>query len=140
MTLPRVAGLQSSGTWKGRNTGQDTKQIVPMPWSAPPTTHREGRNWREHTLYTCLSPRGSHRNHNTGFFPRAFSRWRGGKESVCQCRRYKRHKFEPWIRKILVVRNGNPLQYSCLENPIDRGAWRATVYGVTKNWTRLSTY
>ena len=28
--------------------------------------------------------------------------------------------------------NGNPLQYSCLENPMDRGAWRATVYGVTK--------
>ena len=28
--------------------------------------------------------------------------------------------------------NGNPLQYSCLGNPMDRGAWRATVYGVTK--------
>ena len=28
--------------------------------------------------------------------------------------------------------NGNPLQYSCLENPMDRGAWRATVHGVTK--------
>ena len=30
------------------------------------------------------------------------------------------------------VGNGNPLQYSCLENPMDRGAWRATVHGVTK--------
>ena len=29
-------------------------------------------------------------------------------------------------------RNGNPLQYSCLENPMDRGFWRATVHGVTK--------
>ena len=29
--------------------------------------------------------------------------------------------------------NGNPLQYSCLENPLDRGAWRATVHGVAKN-------
>ena len=28
--------------------------------------------------------------------------------------------------------NGNPLHYSCLENPTDRGAWRAIVYGVTK--------
>ena len=37
-------------------------------------------------------------------------------------------------------RNGNPLQYSCLENPMDRGAWRATVYGVTKSWTRLSDF
>ena len=35
--------------------------------------------------------------------------------------------------------NGNPLQYSCLENPMDRGAWRATVHGVAKGRTRLST-
>ena len=33
--------------------------------------------------------------------------------------------------------NGNPLQYSCLENPLDRGAWQATVHGVTKTRTQL---
>ena len=33
--------------------------------------------------------------------------------------------------------NGNPLQYSCLENPVDRGAWWAAVYGVAQSWTRL---
>ena len=33
--------------------------------------------------------------------------------------------------------NGNPLQYSCLENPMDRGAWRAAVYGVAQSQTRL---
>ena len=33
--------------------------------------------------------------------------------------------------------NGNPLQYSCLENPMERGAWRAIVHRVTKSWTRL---
>ena len=33
--------------------------------------------------------------------------------------------------------NGNPLQYFCLENPMDRGAWWATVPGVTKSWTLL---
>ena len=33
--------------------------------------------------------------------------------------------------------NGNPLQYFCLENPIDRRAWQATVHGVTKSWTWL---
>ena len=32
---------------------------------------------------------------------------------------------------------GNPLQYFCLENPMDRGAWWATVHSVAKNWTRL---
>ena len=30
--------------------------------------------------------------------------------------------------------NGNPLQHSCLENPMERGAWRAEVHGVTKSW------
>ena len=34
--------------------------------------------------------------------------------------------------------HGNPLQHSCLQNPMDRGAWRATVHGVTKSRTRLS--
>ena len=37
-------------------------------------------------------------------------------------------------------RHGNPLQYSCLENPLDGGAWWATVHGVAKNRTRLSDF
>ena len=37
-------------------------------------------------------------------------------------------------------RNGNPLQYSCLENPMGGGAWWATVHGVTKSRTRLSDF
>ena len=36
--------------------------------------------------------------------------------------------------------NGNPLQYSCLGNPMDRRAWQATVHGVTKSWTQLSKH
>ena len=36
--------------------------------------------------------------------------------------------------------NGNPLQYSCLENPMDREAWWATVHGVAKSQTRLSDF
>ena len=36
--------------------------------------------------------------------------------------------------------NGNPLQYSCLENPMDRGTWRATAHWVAKSWTRLSNF
>ena len=36
--------------------------------------------------------------------------------------------------------NGNPLQYSCLENPMNRGAWRAAVHGVAKSQTRLSDF
>ena len=50
---------------------------------------------------------------------------------------------ETWVRSLgwedpLEGGNGNPLQYSCLETPMDRGAWRATVHGVSKSWTQLS--
>ena len=46
-----------------------------------------------------------------------------GKESTCQCRR---HRFDPWVEKIPGEGNGN------LGNPMDRGAWWATIHGVTK--------
>ena len=52
-----------------------------------------------------------------------------GKEPACQCRRTKRQWFKPWVGKIPGRGNGNPLQYSCLENPMDREAWWATVHG-----------
>ena len=58
-----------------------------------------------------------------------------GKEPACQCRRHKRHRFDPWVGKIPGGGHGNPLQYSCLENPMDRGAWWATVHLVMKSWT-----
>ena len=43
--------------------------------------------------------------------------------------------FNPWVGKIHWGGNGNPLQYSCLENPMDRGAWWATVRGVAESDT-----
>ena len=44
----------------------------------------------------------------------------------------------PGLRRSPEEGNGNPLQYSCLENPMNGGAWWATVHGVTKSWTQLS--
>ena len=44
----------------------------------------------------------------------------------------------PGLGRSLGEGHGNPLQYSCLENPMDRGAWRATVHGVAESQTRLS--
>ena len=49
-----------------------------------------------------------------------------------------RHGFYPWVRKIPWGRKWQPTQYSCLGNPMDRGALRATVHGVAKSWTQLS--
>ena len=45
----------------------------------------------------------------------------------------------PWSGRFPGGGNGSPLQYSCLENPMDRGAWQATVHGFTKSKTRLRT-
>ena len=49
----------------------------------------------------------------------------------------QRHGFNPWVRKMPWRRNGNLLSYSCLRTPLHREAWRATVHGITKRWTRL---
>ena len=66
-----------------------------------------------------------------------FPWWLSGKESPCQCRRLR---FDPWIGKIPWRRKWQPLQYSWLGNPEDRGAWEATVHGVTKSRTWLGTH
>ena len=57
-----------------------------------------------------------------------------GIEPTCQCRRHKRCGFS------LGEGSGNLVQYSCLENAMDRGAWWATVQGVTKSQTHLSAH
>ena len=55
-----------------------------------------------------------------------------GKESACNVGDWG---SIPELGRSLGEGNGNPLQYSCLENPMDRGAWGATVHGITKSWT-----
>ena len=54
-----------------------------------------------------------------------FPRWLSGKEPPCQCRRHRRRGSIPGVRKIPWRRKWLPTQYSCLENPMDRGAWQA---------------
>ena len=54
--------------------------------------------------------------------------------------RCRRCGFNPWVGKTPEVENGTPFQYSCLENSIDRGAWWATVLGVSKSQARLSDW
>ena len=56
-----------------------------------------------------------------------------GKEPAGPWRRYKRHR----LGRSPGEEHGNPLQCSCLENPMDRGAWRATVYRVAQSQIRL---
>ena len=52
----------------------------------------------------------------------------------------KRHGFDPWVRKSSGGGHGNPLQYSHLENPMDRGTCWVTVHRVTKSWIWLNQF
>ena len=57
-----------------------------------------------------------------------------GKESACNAEDLG---SIPELERSPGEGNGNPLQYSCLENPMGREAWWATVHGVAKSWTKL---
>ena len=46
----------------------------------------------------------------------------------------------PGLERSFGGENGNSLQYSCLDNPLDRGPWRVTDHGVVKSWTQLSMH
>ena len=60
-------------------------------------------------------------------------------KSTCRYRRHKTRGFNPRVGKIPGEGNGNQLQYSCLDNFMDRRAWWATVRGVARSQTQLST-
>ena len=68
--------------------------------------------------------------------PSRSPQWLSGKESIHQ---FRTLRFDPWAGKIPWSRNGNPPQYSCLGNPMNRGAWRATVHGVESVSHNLAT-
>ena len=64
--------------------------------------------------------------------------WLRGKESACSAAATGETGLMPGSGRSPGGRHGNPLQYSCLENSMDRGAWGATVHGVTKSRTQLN--
>ena len=64
-------------------------------------------------------------------------RWLSSKESTCSSGVTEDLVSAPWLGRSSGAGNGNPLQYSCLENSMGRGAWWAIVHGVAKNQTQL---
>ena len=89
--------------------------------------------------FACNMATCTHTHTHSFFFKKnqGFPGGSRGKESSCQCRRSKRHRCIAWVGISPGVGNGNLLQYSCLENPRDGGAWWAAVYGVAQSWTQL---
>ena len=68
---------------------------------------------------------------------RAFPVGASNKEPACQCRDIRDAGSTPGLGRSPGGKHGNPLQYSCLGNPLDRRAWWATVHRVTKSQTQL---
>ena len=64
-------------------------------------------------------------------------RWLTCKESTCNAGDAEDVGLNLGLGRSPGGGHGNSLQYSCLENPMDRGGWQTTVHGVTKNWTQL---
>ena len=75
------------------------------------------------------------RTQNLTHIPSAFHRWLSDKESTCNARDTGNAGLTLGSGSSPGGGLSNPLQYSCLENPMDRGAWRATVHRVEKRWT-----
>ena len=90
------------------------------------TEQQQEQHTQTHTHYYWF--RFNFNNNRTHFFPSSSDR----KASTCNA------GFDPWVGKIPGEGNDNPLWYSCLENSMDRGVWRALVHGVTKSRTQLS--
>ena len=90
-------------------------------------SNRVPRSYREGTVYLplrrCYWPTGT-----------------SGKEPACQRWRCKSCVFDLWVVKIPWRRKWHPLRYSCLGNPMDRGAWQVTVHGAAKSQTQLSDW
>ena len=117
----------------------------------------KGKKYKEKILLNCTSPEVYHelveatglgkpslhfwrcvkwvfQTFRTG--PRLFQ-WPSSKEFTCNAGATGDTGSIPGLGRSLGGGNGNSLQYSCLENPMDGGAWQATVQRVTKSWTRL---
>ena len=121
-------GLELDPTSAEHSGGCPTKaQPTPCPWRRVCTlaldSHPETKAWTL-KLHQSLTLPHAHllRVQGAELFPDGSV----VKEICLQCRRHRRSGFDPWVRKI---------QYSCLGSPRHRGAWRATVHGVTESDT-----
>ena len=88
------------------------------PWSLPPRVQVKPGQHESRSMASAFSPV------NPNYFQAARSHRRSG--------------FDPWVRNIPWRRKCNPLQHSCLENPMERGAWLAIVQSVANSQTRLN--
>ena len=116
--------------WKGKGKGRlhiwpDWRLLAWRRWRQEDEQQGFLCDWlREHTWLYLIGPKG---------FP-------GGSEVKASACNIGDLGSIPGSGRSPGEGNGSPLQYSCLENPMDRGSWQATVHGVAKSWTQLSDF
>ena len=147
----RPHGLYSPWNSLGPNTGVGSlsllKRIFPTQGSNPGLPHYRQILYQlshkgspnililPHKIIWTLKKRKDKWRH-VNLLPR----WHSGKESTASEGDARGAGSISGLGRSFGVGNGNPLQYSCLENSMDRGAWWATVHRVSKSWTRLSMH
>ena len=123
LTLSLRLHRRAPGLQKAESDGVDTA----LPGSAP----LSGRG-----LLSCPGPWHGPRPGATGM-RRKVPGWFSSRESTCSAGASRDMGSTPGSGRSPGGGHGCPLQYSCLENPMDRGAWRATAHGLVKSQTRL---
>ena len=122
VSLPYATTMHTQG-WQDTDTGE-------VKWDRKTGTQGKGSDGNQNLVIrlTLRSPEVNHHNYDQLTLNKDAKTIQGlpqglnGKESTCNAGEA----------------NGNPLQYSGLGNPMDRGTWQATVHGVAKSWIRLS--
>ena len=114
-TFKEAVALSEQNSWLGKSSFP----VIPIPFRVPAES-RWPPKFKVSSEWLQGFPDGS-----------------GGKESACDVGDLG---SIPGSGRSPGERNGNPLQYSCLENSMGRGAWQATVHGVAKSWTWLSNF
>ena len=117
-------GKLSSGHWTGKYQFSFQPQKMAMPKNVQTATQ----------LHSFHMQASFCSNSFKLGFSKCFPGVGNGKEPTCQHKRHKRSQVDSWVEKSPGVGNGNPLQYSCLDNPHGQRIL-ATVHGVTKSWT-----
>ena len=135
--------------------GSDSETSVPSPWPprSVPCNPLAAVLTQEYFIYICaFSWELAHYNElnkmlintkNTAWLQillecllrGGLSRWLCGKDPLAKAGDTRDMGSIPGSGRSRGVGNGNPLQYSCLENPMGRGAWWAIVHGAAKSWT-----